>query len=305
MFSIIIPHKNIYELLVRSINSIPASLDCEIIIVDDNSEKRVKKKIKDLCSINERIYYYETEGRGAGEARNIGIAHAKGDWLIFMDSDDFFTKDAETVLNYYSDSYADIIYFPVTSVYSTSFIPATRHLHKTQNLKRFWNKPDKLERWLRYEYTEPWGKLFRTQFIKTNNIKFAETKVSNDYLFSVRSGHLALQITYDTHSFYCVTVRENSLCNNMFDTQERMLARVEAYKTVEEFFKKNSIALFPCSIFTLKIILKNPRSWRKFYNELFKLGISKKDILLKYPLNCIHMIPKKIFEIFKIPLLGY
>lgn len=305
MYSIIIPHKNIYDLLVRCIDSIPKSLDCQIIVVDDQSNPEVKEKIKKLPSLDSRIEYHETTGKGAGEARNIGISYARGEWILFVDSDDIFTSDAFEILNKHSESNADIVYFGVESAFCSTLMPANRHTHKKQNINRFIKYPNKLKKWLRYEYTEPWGKLIKTAFIKTNNIKFYESIVANDYLFSITSGHIAKEIDYDQRAIYCVTVREHSLCNNMFDSESKILARIQAYHQVQTFFTENNIKLYPCSIFTLKILFKNPIQFSRMIPEIKKFGISNTDIFFLFPLDCFRIIPKKIFEFLKIPILGY
>ena len=55
---------------------------------------------------------FDKTGKGAGYARNIGLVNASGKWVFFSDSDDIFiTENLNTVLNKYSESDADIIYF--------------------------------------------------------------------------------------------------------------------------------------------------------------------------------------------------
>lgn len=56
---------------------------------------------------------FTKEGKGAGYARNIGLSHARGKWIIFADADDFFTADCFTILNEYMDSPHEVIYFNV------------------------------------------------------------------------------------------------------------------------------------------------------------------------------------------------
>ena len=76
-FSIIIPHKNIPSLLRRCINSIPNRSDLEIIVVDDNSDDNVVDDLKTINHENLQIIY-TTENKGAGFARNVGLAHSSG-----------------------------------------------------------------------------------------------------------------------------------------------------------------------------------------------------------------------------------
>ena len=90
-FSIIIPHKNIPSLLQRCLDSIPKRDDVQIIVVDDNSnpQKVDFEKFPGLDKPNTEAYF-DKSGKGAGRARNVGLKHAKGEWVIFADCDDYF-----------------------------------------------------------------------------------------------------------------------------------------------------------------------------------------------------------------------
>lgn len=88
-YTIIIPHKNCPDLLYRCLASIPRRDNLQIIIVDDNSDFE-KVDFETFPGLNEPCVevYYTKEGKGAGYARNVGLKHAKGKWLIFVDADD-------------------------------------------------------------------------------------------------------------------------------------------------------------------------------------------------------------------------
>lgn len=90
-FTIIVPHYNTPQLLERCIASIPGREDVQIIVVDDCSFDT-----SELCETFEKLklrhnfeLYRTPQGGSAGRARNIGLDHAKGKWLIFADADDF------------------------------------------------------------------------------------------------------------------------------------------------------------------------------------------------------------------------
>ena len=76
-YSIIIPHKDIPELLQRCLNSIPQREDIEVIIIDDGS-KAVPVLTREDAELVALL-----ENGGAGHARNIGLQHAKGKWVHF------------------------------------------------------------------------------------------------------------------------------------------------------------------------------------------------------------------------------
>ena len=122
IYSIVIPHKNIPYLLKRCLDSIPLRKDIEVIIVDDNSDPSIVdfNKYPGQNRINTHIIFTK-EGKGAGYARNIGLKHAKGKWIIFADADDYFTENFTQLLNQYINVDADLVYFKPrsTSYYST------------------------------------------------------------------------------------------------------------------------------------------------------------------------------------------
>lgn len=111
-FSVIIPHKNRKELLKRCLNSIPKREDIQIIVVDDKSdpEKVDFLHFPGLHEKNTEVYFTK-EGKGAGYARNIGLEHAKGEWIVFADSDDWYLDNLETEMDLYAESKADMIVF--------------------------------------------------------------------------------------------------------------------------------------------------------------------------------------------------
>lgn len=113
--SIIIPHHNSSSLLVRLIKSIPASLNAEVIVIDDNSNKDEFDNVR-LLSEQYKFILYKNEGKTAGGARNTGLKYATGKWIIFADADDLFTtKFEESVSKYFSSNYS-VIFFNVNSI---------------------------------------------------------------------------------------------------------------------------------------------------------------------------------------------
>ena len=278
-FSIIIPHFNIPELLIRCVNSIPDRDEIQVIIVDDNSPKadEYKNKYQELNRKNTELYLTK-EGRGAGFVRNEGLKHAVGKWVLFADADDFFVEGFMDIINQYYDNDADVIYFNVKSVMSDNVLkPAHRNkdklfhaYEKTKDITPF-----------RYKYCEPWGKMFRLNFIMYNKIKFDETKVSNDFYFSAVSGCLAKKIIAVNKPLYIVTLRENSLSFQYGDTIEKLLIRLNVAMRVQIFCAEHGYVINPMPTRGVMVLLlkRNPRI---FFNELLHLkknGISITQLL--------------------------
>lgn len=103
MISFIIPAYNAEKTLERAVNSIINQKDnkfeYEIIIVNDGSTDKTREVAKQITEKQNNIYYFEQENGGPSKARNTGIEKSKGDYIIFVDSDDYISdtllKDIE------------------------------------------------------------------------------------------------------------------------------------------------------------------------------------------------------------------
>ena len=211
-YSIIIPHKNIPDLLRRCLNSIPRRDDIQIIVVDDNSDED-KVDFKHFPGVGEKCVevYFTKEGRGAGYARNVGLKHAKGKWLLFADADDFYNQHFIEVLDTYKDADIDILYYSVNSVDSDTLEVSDRGndiSNLVDNIKDINSHELEL---LRYSLWVPWNKMFKADFIHALQLTFDEIVAGNDALFVVKAGHFAKNIQVAPQKIYCVTYRRNSL----------------------------------------------------------------------------------------------
>lgn len=112
--SFIIPAFNSSKTIKRAIDSILKQnqnrLDYEIIIVDDGSEDKLRDIIKQYDpAFLENIKYYKKENGGVASARNYGIDKAKGDYIIFVDSDDYISKKLLKDIQKYVEKGYDLI----------------------------------------------------------------------------------------------------------------------------------------------------------------------------------------------------
>ena len=101
-FTVIIPFFNSSKYSDDLLNSIPALPEFEIIFVDDKSSKNEADELKRIIANhpNHSVkYYLNDRKKSAGTCRNIGLEHANGKWVIFADSDDYFTSDFHEIVN--------------------------------------------------------------------------------------------------------------------------------------------------------------------------------------------------------------
>ena len=91
--SVVIPTYNRAATVPRAIESVLAQTvtDLEVVVVDDGSSDSTAKVLGDM--FGDRIRYYAQTNQGASVARNRGVEEARGEWIAFLDSDDFWEKE--------------------------------------------------------------------------------------------------------------------------------------------------------------------------------------------------------------------
>lgn len=95
LISVIVPVYNIKELLPKCVESIAKQTytNLQIVLVDDGSTDGTGKLCDELALLDERIQVFHKQNGGSSSARNLGIEQAKGDYLGFVDSDDYIEPD--------------------------------------------------------------------------------------------------------------------------------------------------------------------------------------------------------------------
>lgn len=95
LLTVIVPVYNILEYLPRCVHSITAQTyrNLEILLVDDGSTDGTGALCDELAVEDERIRVFHKENGGSSSARNLGLQHAKGEYIGFVDSDDYISPD--------------------------------------------------------------------------------------------------------------------------------------------------------------------------------------------------------------------
>ena len=247
VLSIINPHHNIPRLLQRCLSSIPGNDDIQVIVVDDNSnEDKVDFDNFPGCNKKNTEIYLTKEGRGASYARNIVMGHAKGKWLLFADSDVFFTKGFVVILSKWYDSNNDMILFKSRSVDSDTQMPSNRDENINKRIDEYLGgKRSSVEASLLVQ--SPWCRLIRRDFVEINQIRFDEVMACNDTMFTIKAACLASKIDMSSEAIYVVTTREVSLWSSRKTNPKNYLTRLEVQinrnKYIKNFGYKQSLFL--------------------------------------------------------------
>ena len=269
-YSIIIPHYNSSILLKRLLDSIPQNDNFQIIVVDDESAEDEYASVQALQK-DYPFELYVNEGKTAGGARNTGLKYAVGKWVLFADADDYYEPDLEIAIDKYVNSDYEIVYFDVVSRYSDTGEMGFRSGHVNQLIQRV-KEGDSMD-YLRCCFTSPWSKLIRRSLIEEHQIRFEETLVGNDMMFSVRSGLSAKNVTFDEHQLYCITIGGGSL-TNVFN-KERFEVRLNVLVRLNNYLRSQGKSKYQASV--LRYIGEAPRYGFSFCMRMWWLCIKNKS----------------------------
>lgn len=255
-YSVIVPYRDKYDLFVKAIESIPDRDDIQIIIVD-NAPQPIKEDMVPVKRDATIVYANSSPVKGAGCARNEGLRHVEGRYILFLDADDFFTVEAFDAFDKYIGSEYDIVYFRADSVSLVYGSRSERHKNIDYLVKTY----DKTgnEDFLRYRFINPVAKMLRSEFVKDNGFQFDEIPVSNDVWFSVMTGHSAKLITADKSVVYMITTGESGSSLTKKLTKENWFTRFQVCVKVNKFLK--SIGKYN---YRIRLLGGLRVAWRKF-----------------------------------------
>ena len=264
-YSIIIPHYNIPDLLIRCLKSIPIKEDVQVIVVDDNSPD-ADTYLERYSELSRPYLEFirTTKSGGAGYARNVGLEHARGRWLLFADADDFFVGNMYDIINTHVESDADVIYFRKQAVYSDDINrKSTRSGYLDRIMDIYLKTGDELP--VRTRHHVPWGKMIKKSLIENHRIRFEEIKYSNDILFSVHVGCLAKKIEAIDTVLYVVTSREGSLHSGSCTKTDELKIRAGAAFRYDSFLFQHNMSQGREIVSYIKRMLSQDRNLYKYY----------------------------------------
>ncbi len=243
-YSIIIPHYNIPKLLRRCLDSIPKRDDVQVIVVDDNSSDEHREVLESYMRIYSNVeFYFLSNNRGGGHARNVGLSHAQGKYLIFADADDGFNYCFNEALDRYKDTNFDIVFFNASCLDTESYCNVSKRKPMVNSIFDLYpKKKSKSIFQFKYIAGEPWAKFVNKKLVELNNIIFQETKIHNDTYFGYMTGFLSKNIEVDNHAIYCLYDRDASVSKTISD--DRLLTRVDVFSSKYNFLKKHGIDCF-------------------------------------------------------------
>lgn len=301
LLTIIIPHRNIPELLKRCINSLPIRDDIQIIVVDDCSDTTIAPFDKLPWLNNPHIEFLQTaQPLGGGAARNIGLRHAQGEWITFIDADDYattkFNKIVDSLKNLSSN--VDVLYCAANSLDSVYYTTSGRADTLNGYINLHQQKNHEGEKRLRYTFGEPWCKIVRRSLIENAHICFSESSIHNDTKYSYLVGFHANKIESTPYAFCTITTRDGSVSRTL--SESKKLERITIFAEAHKFFRINGIPekyvinfLWPQMA---RSRIENFDTYREGCKILKSYGFTSHQIIVK---TLKHIIRNKIISIAK------
>jgi glycosyltransferase involved in cell wall biosynthesis len=253
-------------MLKTLLSTIPQDKGIQTIVVDDKSELSHVEDIEQLKS-KYKFEFYQNDGvKSAGSCRNIGLEKAKGRWVLFADSDDYFVDGFYDAVSGYFESESDMVFFLPTSIYIDTGKIADRHVDFEKKIVAYTDeKNEENELNIRYMIPNPICKMIKKELIDAHNLKFDEVMASNDVMFSTKVGHFIQSFEVSREVIYCVTRNHGSLTVNL--KEEIFDARVGVIVSKASFLQQN--------LSKEKLDILKPKSAGFLLQSLTRYGIKK------------------------------
>lgn len=227
-FSIIVPVYNVQSYIEKCLNSLKKQTytNFEVIIVDDGSTDNSGNLCKDFCDSDIRFKYLYQINSGQGPARNLGIDFSTGDYLLFLDSDDWveasLLERCAMVLN---ESNIDFLNFRFNFITEEGVIKKTAGAYRRQDQHNPYIFCSALVE--DQIYSVVWNKAYKRSLIINWGIRFPDIRAIEDIYFTRAVSKFSTSVKYINDILYHALVRPNSSSRSMgihsFKDAEKLL----------------------------------------------------------------------------------
>lgn len=243
-FSIIVPIYNVEKYLENCLNSIAHQTfnSYEVIIVCDKCQDNSEKIVNNYVTKYKWQKIYE-EKTGLAKARNLGVAKSQGEYLVFIDGDDYVKEDFLETLNNSLNDKPDVLRFQIQDRIENKVVE-----HKEKGFKIV-NGIDAFEKIIKYHYIEnAWAYCYNRTYWQTNKFKYMEGCIAEDYGLTPIIIAQATKVKSIPYIGYNYVQRYYSLMNNndykfKLKKMDDMLKQYEFEKSILRRIKNNEVFL--------------------------------------------------------------
>lgn len=284
--SVIVPIYNVEKYLARCVDSIVNQTykNLEIILVDDGSPDRCPQMCDDYAEKDSRIKVVHKKNGGLSDARNAGIAVATGEYISFIDSDDYVSDDFfECLLDAMNKENSDIAECSVVKLYEDN-----RFDEFSDDLSvKTYDTQDAMSALIAENpfHQHVWNKLYKTELVK--NIPYAVGKLNEDEFWTYQVFGRANKVSKLNKTMYYYFQRNSSIMGVGYNIRrlDALEGKANRQKYIENNFPDLStqakIDLYGSCMFAYQSVLKFMsgadkkkaleliRKYRKMYNLSF------------------------------------
>lgn len=230
LISVIVPVYNVEQYLEKCVNSIinQTYKNLEIILVDDGATDSSGNMCDELARSDNRIKVYHKENGGLSDARNYGVERATGDYIGFVDSDDYIDSEMyEKLYEAIKKENVDVAECSLKVIY-----PGKIELFTDEKYYKVLGKTEYLEEYLTIKkiFGSVWTKLIKSDVAK--KLVFPKGKLYEDTYYAYDLIEKVDRYVIMNNPYYNYLMRENSITNAKFNP--RILDLIEI---VEKFHK--------------------------------------------------------------------
>lgn len=266
--SVIIPVYNSELYLEKCFNSITNQTlqEIEIIFINDGSFDNSLKILNDFSKMDLRVKVITQKNRGVSSARNIGIDNAVGEYLIFIDPDDYVDYDMlEVLYSSCKEKKYDVVIF--NYIKHNLLNGSNEYKNVLTGIPLVNNNildTIKEELIVKQENGYVWNKMYKTNIIKKNKLYFDdEITMREDLLFNLEFFKYANNAQYIEKNFYHYLIRENSAISKMHKKLFFMIKKIynRTIQCIENYdISKNSNLIQEVNIRYSELIFNSIKS---------------------------------------------
>lgn len=231
--SVIVPVYNVEKYIVKCLESLLNQTleDIEIIVVNDGSPDNSQEIIdKYVLEYKDKIKSYIKPNGGLSDARNYGIEKATGEYIGFVDGDDFVDiRMFETMYNEAHKKKSDIVVCNLNYVYDYDIIPTSSNvLEETTNIKDV----------MLNIYPTAWNKIYKRTFINKHKLRFKKNVWYEDVEFIYRVLPYVNKISCVKNCFYQYVQREGAITKTY---DKRLYNYIDNWNGIVDYYKEHDL----------------------------------------------------------------
>lgn len=241
--SIIIPVYNVSEFIIECLESLYKQnlRKCEVIIIDDGSTDDSFEKVKDYVKNKKNFFAYKQKNKGQGAARNLGVKLAKGEYIWFIDSDDFVSDCSINKImdSFFKSDNADILSFNAITVNEKGKKLRKINLngkYTAENIIKCDDNSILLP-------SISWNKVIKRKVLIANKISFPEKLFFEDVYFTALIILESKNIFFIDEALYFYRQRNDSTTHSIsektLDIIKIMNMTIQEFKKREKYLKYN------------------------------------------------------------------